>query len=232
MSEETNVNEEVNEEKATAVEEAAEPKTAVPDLEAFKAAVAANEENADLDDEDEESKGSVNMFGFLVQAVIIVICAHGYMQYYTISSDAGNWLWSGTTLLLPIINLWWVCSGLIYYWEIHWALALIITGTCLFSLVPKAPGYICAVICIALFIICASSTFPERKSEAQMEQDLSYDMDRLSNFVISLPTSAGSNVGVKEGIEHMRDVRVRALRLGYSRFPKQVGQMLSGSKRY
>jgi len=225
MSDEVNVNEEVKEEKATGAEEAA--KQQVPDPEAFKAAIAANKENATGDqDDDEESEGKVNTFGFLVHCVIVVICVHGYLQYEMYASGGMNWFLSGASLLLPIINLWSVCCGLIYYWEIHWALALIITATCLLSLLPKAPGYICATISIALFIICASHTFPERKSEAQIQQELSNDMNRLSNFITSHSLRVGEDFGYKEGVERIMQIRARALRLGYTRFPETIRKTL------
>ena len=178
----------------------------------------------------EEEGNGINMIGFLVQLVIVVITVHGYLEYRTFSGETGNWLWALSSLLLPVINLGGVFCGLIYYWEIHWGLALIITATCFFALLPKAPGYVCAVICVALFITCASYTFPERKSEAQMEREFTNDLNRASNFVTSLPLSGDPNIGVKEVKEHMRKIRVRALRLGYQQFPEQLDQALRGKK--
>ena len=221
MSDEAIVNEEVENE---------ESKTAVPDPADIKAAIAAKNASTDVDDDNEESEGKVNPMGFLIHCVIVVICTHGYLQYITYASPGMNWFLSGANLLLPIINLWSVCCGLIYYWEIHWALALIITATCLLSLVPKATGYISATICIALFIICASHTFPERKSEAQMERELNNDLGMLSEYVTSLPMRVGKNAGVKEGIERMRDIRVRALRLGYRHLPSSLDLVLREKK--
>ena len=209
-------------------EETAENQAVEKEAETEPAAIKAKiAENAAKNDE-EDSK--VNVFGFLVQLVIVVITVHGYLEYRTFSGETENWLWALSSLLLPVINLGGVFCGLIYYWEIHWALALIITATCFFALLPKAPGYVCAVICVALFITCASYTFPERKSEAQMEREFTDDLNRLSDFVTTLPMSAGPNVGVKEIKEHMREVRVRALRLGYHELPKQLEQALRGKK--
>ena len=222
---------EVQEEKVIAnpiPEETAENQTVEEEAETEPAAAKGKVDENEVKT-DEEGNG-INMIGFLIQLVIVVITVHGYLEYHTFSGETENWLWALSSLLLPVINLGGVFCGLIHYWEIHWALALIITATCFFALLPKAPGYVCAVICVALFITCASYTFPERKSEAQMEREFTDDLNRLSDFVTTLPMSAGPNVGVKEIKEHMRKVRVRALRLGYKQFPEQLNQALRGKK--
>ena len=219
---------EVQEEKVIANPVADETQAVEEEAETESAAAKAKVDETEA--ETEEEGNSVNMIGFLVQLVIVVITVHGYLEYRTFSGETGNWLWAFSSLLLPVINLGGVFCGLIHYWEIHWALALIITATCFFALLPKAPGYVCAVICVALFITCASYTFPERKSEAQMEREFTNDLNRASNFVTSLPLSADPNIGVKEVKEHMRKTRVRALRLGYQQFPEQLDQALRGKK--
>lgn len=182
-----------------------------------------NEETNVNEEVNEENGNSVNPFGLLFNIVIIVITVHGYLQYTTDFSSGINWTLASASLLLPIINLWWVCCGLIYYWEIHWALALIITLTCLLALIPKAPGYAWAIICIALFMICAWGTFPKRVSELQMADDFRASFDSDAALVSQIGSRADAERFVKKRIAESRTVRARALRLGYKRLAKVAG---------
>jgi hypothetical protein len=216
-------------------EEVPEPETAAPEEKVVANTITEEaEENQTVEEEAEpepaaakrnvvetevktaEKDNNINVVGFLVQLVIVVITVHGYLEYSMFSGETGNWLWALGSLFLPVINLGWAFCGLIYYWEIHWALALIITATCFLALLPKVPGYTCAVICISLFAICASYTFPKSYTQEKMVQEFKAELAKSESvFDSSINSKAAAVEFCEARISKFKQIRVRALRLGY-----------------
>ena len=188
--------------------------------------------------EDATTKNSIkpkepkaNPVGVLLHLGLIVFVVHGYLQYSMYSSETGNWLWALASLLLPIINLYWVFMGLICYWEIHWAMAFVITLGALGMFMPGKKGYIASAFCLIMFAICTYFTFPERQSEEKIEAEL---RNAFNESDVMIFQERGNSQKVKAmltyRIKFFKKLRVKVLRLGYKNLAEKVENRLKIEK--